>query len=105
MNENKPTARRVMIISIVALALFYIAGDWTVFFHRFFPKKNSWMIALGVSCFFLCDVNVGLSFLSPFATTLVWMFYTPTLLLLSSSGIDFDKRKIISMRRRYFKAS
>lgn len=83
MNENKPT----------------------VFFHRFFPKKNSWMIALGVSCFFLCDVNVGLSFLSPFATTLVWMFYTPTLLLLSSSGIDFDKRKIISMRRRYFKAS
>ncbi|MCD1653413.1 hypothetical protein K7J14_01705 [Treponema zuelzerae] len=94
----------VMIVYGIYVVL-SLAAAWTVFFHRFFPKKNSWMIALGVSCFFLCDVNVGLSFLSPFATTLVWMFYTPTLLLLSSSGIDFDKRRIISMRRRYFKAS
>lgn len=72
---------------------------WGVFRRGFYPPLNQWLIALGMTFFFLCDLNVGLSGLNDFATTLVWLFYTPALMMLSLSGVDFGKRKALRSAR------
>jgi len=59
-------------------------------------KKSSWVIALGMFLFFMCDLNVGLyntvvegnmKFLLGF---LIWIFYLPSQLLLTLSGFKLD---------------
>ncbi len=86
---RKPTP--IMVVYGVYLVI-SLAVAWSALRRSFFPRRNAWMIALGMTSFFLCDVNVGLSGLSPVATPLVWTFYTPALILLAASGIDYRKR-------------
>lgn len=74
-----------MIYAFYLIISLYVA--WGTIRRRFFPKKNAWMIAIGMTCFFLCDLNIGLSTLSPLMNTFVWVFYTPALLLLALSGV------------------
>lgn len=83
-------------VVIVAYGLYVIVSlytAWGTLRRGFFPRRNAWMIAIGMTCFFLCDFNIGLSFLVPFLGAFVWIFYTPALLLLSTSGIDFAGKK------------
>lgn len=56
-----------------------------------FPYKNSKMIAIGMLCFYFCDLTValdGLLLSGPswlIATSLTWVFYTPAITLLALS--------------------
>lgn len=62
------------------------------FILSLFPSKNSKMIAIGMLCFYLCDITVGLDGLlwsGPawlIATSLTWVFYTPAITLLALSS-------------------
>lgn len=79
-------------IVFVAYGIYVIVSlyaAWGTLSRGFFPRRNAWMIAIGMTCFFLCDFNIGLSLPFPFFSAFVWIFYTPALLLLSTSGIDF----------------
>jgi hypothetical protein len=61
-----------------------------------YPKKSSWIIALGMFLFFMCDLNVGLynilreSDMKFFLGYLIWLFYLPSQLLLTLSGFNID---------------
>jgi len=83
----------LVIVAYGVYVIFSLYTAWGVFRRDFYPKLNKWMIALGMTCFFLCDLNVGLSFVSKFADALVWMFYTPALVLLSYSGVKMANAK------------
>ncbi|WP_164880693.1 lysoplasmalogenase family protein [Clostridium manihotivorum] len=74
---------------------------WSTLSKEFYKKVSSFMIAIGMTLFFLCDINVGLyQFLVLCYDTpsleiiyfLVWFFYLPSQLLLSLSGY---KEKIL----------
>lgn len=71
-----------------AFLIFSVYSGWMTFCRGFFPKRNCLLIAIGLTLFFCCDVNVGLSAILPqsVAHNLVWIFYTPALLLLAFSG-------------------
>ena len=57
-----------------------------------FPYKNSKMIAIGMLCFYCCDITVGLDGLLwsgtawLLVTSLTWVFYTPAITLLALSS-------------------
>jgi hypothetical protein len=88
--------------SLYVIALVYgyfllnsLAIAWSTLFNKFYKKVSSFMIAIGMSLFFLCDINVGLyQFLTlcyevpslQMIYFLVWFFYLPSQLLLSLSG-------------------
>lgn len=60
-----------------------------------FSYKNAKMIALGMICFYFCDITVGLDGLlwsGPawlIATSLTWVFYTPAITLLALSNYKY----------------
>ena len=64
-----------------------------------FPNINSKLISTGMILFILCDINVGLSMSLRQGTThifidsIIWIFYTPALLLIALSGYDYTKIK------------
>lgn len=57
-----------------------------------YSKRTSWIIALGMFLFFMCDLNVGLynivaeGNIKFFLGFLIWLFYLPSQLLLTLSG-------------------
>lgn len=57
-----------------------------------YSQKTSWIIALGMFLFFMCDLNVGLynivarGNIKFFMGFLIWLFYLPSQLLLTLSG-------------------
>lgn len=82
---TKKTGVIMLIYGVYIILSVYTA--WTTFKRNFFDKQTCWLIAIGMTCFFCCDVNVGLSGFSEIVTPLIWMFYTPALLLLTYSGL------------------
>ena len=67
---------------------------WGVLIRSFYPRLNAWMIAIGMSFFFVCDVGLGLkhiyqdedSMLSALFGLLPDLTYSNALLLLALSG-------------------
>jgi hypothetical protein len=68
---------------------------WGTLTRSFYPRLNAWLIALGITAFYLCDVSVGLAAdlanikderASAFLDNLVGFFYTPALTCLALSG-------------------
>lgn len=70
------------------------------YFLSLFPSKNSKMIAIGMVCFYFCDISVGLDGLLGygtawlFATSLTWVFYTPAITLLALSCYRYDSSEM-----------
>lgn len=64
------------------------------FRFKVFPKINGLLLLLGIICFYLCDLNVGLSMVlkeglvRDISSILIWIFYTPALSLIALSGYD-----------------
>lgn len=86
-NKIEPT----MIIEIAVYALFVTTSTWmglNVLTRDTFPKTNRHLIAAGMMLFLCCDISVGVMTFakSTVATTLVYVFYAPALLLLAFSG-------------------
>jgi len=68
---------------------------------KYFPKINAVLIWIGITCFFLGDITVGLGFSLTgeprvIARYLTWIFYLPGLVLPALSG--FDLKKMISYK-------
>ena len=94
-----PILRRHGQLAIDSVYIFLLALSlwmaWGTLIRRSFPRFNGWLIALGMTCFYFCDVSVGLA--APLAGTtaggilnnLVAFFYTPALVLLALSGFRF----------------
>ncbi len=76
-----PTYGAYVILSLIVA--------WLASRTGFFPRANGRMIARGMTAFFLCDLSVGLGAATPLGTPFVWLFYTPALILLAASGVDF----------------
>jgi hypothetical protein len=82
---------------VVVLATSLWAG-WGTLVRRFFPLRNAWYVAIGMTCFYFCDVSVGVSTAlkkdpdpqkarsGQVLDNLVGFFYSPALVLLAYSG-------------------
>jgi hypothetical protein len=67
-----------------------------------FPYPNSKMVAIGMLCFFCCDVLVGLDGLLNYSTawivasSFIWVFYTPAITLLALSCYRYSAKSYSS---------
>jgi hypothetical protein len=79
-------------IAVLSISLWMA---WGTLIRSAHPGFNGWLIALGMTFFFFCDVSVGLA--APLAgsraggilNNLVGFFYSPALVLLGLSGFRF----------------
>jgi hypothetical protein len=83
-----------LIYAIILTTSLWVA--WEAFRHRLFPRTNAWLIALGVTFWFVCELvgvvhNIEIGFLSTLAMNLTWHFYMPAILLLAFSGFKFGE--------------
>jgi len=85
--------------NLVVLALIYASLLTTSLYSSVstitrgkYSQKTSWIIALGMFLFFMCDLNVGIynivagGNIKFFLGFLIWLFYLPSQLLLTLSG-------------------
>lgn len=82
-----------LIYAIIITTSVWVA--WEAFRHHLFPRVNAWLIALGVTFWFVCELvgvvhNIEIGFLSTIAMNLTWHFYMPAILLLALSGHRFS---------------
>lgn len=70
---------------------------WRTFSGKLYPKYSCYFISIGMTLFFLCDINVGVSGvishvfinginIEAVSRFLVWIFYLPSQVLLALSG-------------------
>lgn len=83
-----------LIYAIILTTSVWVA--WEAFRNRSFPRINAWLIALGVTFWFACELvgvvhNIEIGFLSTLAMNLTWHFYMPAILLLAFSAYDFGE--------------
>ena len=70
---------------------------WATLRIGFMPERNALLVAIGMTCFFISDLLVGVHFATePGNTQLIaryttWIFYTPALVFLALSGYDLSK--------------
>jgi hypothetical protein len=70
---------------------------WAAVRIGYMPKGNAWLAAIGLTCFFISDLLVGVHFATvpgrdqTFAIYLTWIFYTPGLVLPALSGYKLGK--------------
>lgn len=92
-------SEKLIIIGSVYLFLLCcsLSTAWKTINGQFYPKYSSFFIAIGMTMFFLCDINVGISVitndiivngaqLGRVSRFLVWVFYLPSQVLLALSG-------------------
>lgn len=83
-----------MLIEISIYAAMVTTSTWfgvNTLTRDTFPKRNRTLIAAGMLFFLCCDISVGVMTFGPtlaskIATSVVYVFYTPALLLLAFSG-------------------
>ena len=83
----------VLIVPVLIYVLVLITSLWMgleTLRSDFYPVANRWFIAVGLSCFFICDISVGINSLnlpiSSVSQCITWIFYTPALVLIAYSG-------------------
>lgn len=73
---------------ILSISLWMGLANYTL---NLSPKPNSTMIAIGMLCFYCCDILVGLDGILGYGTpwlvvtSFIWIFYTPAITLLALS--------------------
>ncbi len=79
---------------IVSISLWIGLVDYIL---DLFPKKNSLMIGIGMICFFVSDIFVGLnivlkpSSLQLLVSSLIWILYIPAIMLLAFSCYNYSE--------------
>jgi hypothetical protein len=72
---------------------------WGTLTRGHYARRNAWYVAIGMTCFFCCDVTVGLSVALKGTTpgavlnNLIGFFYSPALVLLAYSGYHWAPAK------------
>jgi hypothetical protein len=84
-----------LIYALIITASLWVA--WEAFRHHLFPRANAWLIALGVTAWFGCELvgvvhNIEIGALSDLAMNGTWIFYMPAILLLALSAHRFDNK-------------
>lgn len=70
---------------------------------KLFPKKNSIMVSIGMTCFFVSDILVGLvmiiktGIIYQLADCFIWVLYTPAIILLAFSGYKYNESEPASI--------
>jgi hypothetical protein len=92
----KPILERTHTLALDSVYLLFLSTSmwmaWGTLIRGFYAERNAWYIVLGMTCFFFCDVTVGLSAsLSGTASgavlnNMVGLFYSPALVLIAYSG-------------------
>jgi len=77
-----------LIYAIIITTSLWVA--WEAFRHHLFPRENAWLIALGVTSWFVTELvgvvhNIEIGILSDLAMNLTWHFYMTAILLLALS--------------------
>jgi hypothetical protein len=85
-----------LIYALILTTSLWVA--WEAFRHHLFPRANAWLLALGVTSWFVCELvgvvhNIEIGALSDLAMNLTWHFYMPAILLLALSAHRFSDRK------------
>lgn len=95
---NRLNEKLIMIGSVYSVLLFCsLYTAWKTLNGNFYPVYSRFLISIGMTLFFLCDINVGLSGVASnitvqgidiesFSRFLVWIFYLPSQVLLVLSG-------------------
>lgn len=79
--------------SILSLSVWTAQANYIL---GIFPKPNAKMAAVGMVCFYFCDICVGLdgilsgSTIWMLANSLIWIFYTPAITLLALSCYKYE---------------
>ena len=83
----------VVIGLYVALLWSAVMAAWAARLIGYYPKSHTLMMALGMTCFMACDLNVAANLVLPVGSltrvvteSLTWMFYGPALCLLVLSA-------------------
>ncbi len=81
----------LLYIMLLATSLW---AAWGVLIKSWYPHRNAWLIAGGLSFLIACDTAVGVeTFITGVASLIangfVWIFYAPSLVLLSLSGYNW----------------
>jgi hypothetical protein len=85
----------LMFYMLLAYSLFLgvsLWAAWAAVRIRYMPKENAILVAIGLTCFFVSDLLVGVHFgtepgrSQTLAIYLTWIFYTPGLVLPALSG-------------------
>jgi hypothetical protein len=88
-------------VSIIAITYWTMLSIsvWTALANyalRLFPRANSGMVAIGMVCFYFCDICVGLDGILNsglpwlLANSFIWIFYTPAITLLALSCYKYE---------------
>ncbi|MDC0711144.1 hypothetical protein POL68_21930 [Stigmatella sp. ncwal1] len=91
MSLPPPGVAVIIYLTVLSLSLWMA---WGTLIRQGFTRFSAWLIAAGMTSFYLCDVCVGMSFLLQGADTkpgsffdnCVGFFYSPALALLAISG-------------------
>jgi hypothetical protein len=92
----KPILERTHTFALDAVYLLFLSTSmwmaWGTLIRGFYAERNAWYIVLGMTCFFFCDVTVGLSaslsgsVSGAVLNNMVGLFYSPALVLIAYSG-------------------
>ncbi|MBN1883464.1 MAG: hypothetical protein JW885_14955 [Deltaproteobacteria bacterium] len=71
---------------------------WEAVRNRLYPKMNALMIALAITSWFITEIigsiyNIQIGTVSFISFNIVWVFYTPTVVLLALSGYRWKKEE------------
>jgi hypothetical protein len=105
--EVRPILMRTNMFALDAAYVFVLATSlwsaWGTLIRRFYARRNAWFIAIGMTCFYFCDVTVGLSLAllskpdthrwGQVLNNLIAFFYSPALVLLAYSGFRWEYRR------------
>jgi hypothetical protein len=92
-------------VAYLALLATSLWASWGALIRRFFDRRNAWYVAVGMTCFYFCDVAVGLATalmsnpdphqaqVGQVLHNLVGLFYTPALVLLAYSGYRWTRSR------------
>lgn len=79
----------VIIGSIYAVILLYsVYTGWKTLKGNFYPIYSRYLVAIGITLFLLCDINVALSVILKDLSILIWIFYLPSQVFLVLSGYN-----------------
>lgn len=98
-----PILRRTGQLTLDTIYLAFLSTSlwaaWGAPIRRHYPRFNAWLVAVGMTSFYLCDVSVGLAIALKKTTAgaildnLVGFFYTPALVLLALSGFRWSEQR------------
>lgn len=101
-----PILKRTGMFALDAVYLLVLATSmwmaWGTLIRSFYALRNAWFITVGMTCFFCCDVTVGLAAALEGTTQgavlndLVGFFYSPALVLLAYSGYRWRVHEQVS---------